>query len=99
MDDRNYQNKRPVNDADFMNSPHAVRGGTSPLLMRQYTVMVLIIMRQYAETHNRICGRILKVTTTHAAVCGNSQPHVRQYTKRHYYTYGSVRKITTAYAV
>ena len=82
-----------------MNSPHVVRGGISPLFMRQYTVMVLIIMRRYAELYNRIYGRILKVTTTHAAVCGNSQPHVRQYTKRHHHIYGSMRKITTAPAV
>ena len=82
-----------------MNSPHAAKGGISPLLMRQYTVMVLTIMRRYAEIYNRICGRILKVTTTHATVCRNSQPQVRQYTKRHHHTHGSMRKITTAHAV
>ena len=81
-----------------MNGPHAAREGISPLPIRQYTKMIIPIMRQYAEIYNRICGRILKVTTTHAAVCGKSQLHMRQYTESHHYTNGSMRKITTAYA-
>ena len=63
-----------------MSDPHAARGGILPLPKRQYTEMVLPIMRQYAENYNRICGRIQKVTTTHTAVCGKLHPHMRQNT-------------------
>ena len=43
--------------------------------MRQYAEMIQIIMRQYAEIYDRICGNIQNLATTHAAetwnrVCG-----------------------------
>ena len=62
----------------------AAKGGISPLSIRQYTEMILPIMRQYAEVHNRMCGSILKVTTTHTAVCGKLQPHMRRNTDIQY---------------
>ena len=39
-------------------------------------------MRQDAEIHNRICGSIQKVTTTHTAVCGKLQLHTQRNTDR-----------------
>ena len=63
-----------------MSGPHAARREMLPLPIRQYTEMVLPIMPQYAKTHNRICGRMQKVTTTHTVVCGKLQTHMRHST-------------------
>ena len=38
----------------------------------------IALMLQDAEIHNRICDSIQKVTTTHAAVRGSSQPHMHE---------------------
>ena len=54
-----------------------------PLHIRQYTEEPLMILRQYAEIYDRQCGKIRKITTAYAAVCGKLQPQMWQYEEYH----------------